>query len=155
MVSRSPRPTGTSIALSPSASPVSAEDQGPYPVVSLRESSIVTLASHGVLDADQVAAAWRFRKAWEVLADLRRPSRLFERVDCAFRSEARIECEDEARRELAHCRQLLGAHGFDLLVKVCAEGWHIRDLYSTRRERDTATDLLRIHLDSLVELTRG
>lgn len=123
-------------------------------IVSLRDSSVVTMATHGVLDADQVAAAWRLRKAWEVLVGLRRPTHLFERIDgCGI--ARRSEREEEARGELRRCRELLGAHGFDLLVKVCAEGYHIRDLYPTRRERDTATDLLRIHLTSLAGLMRG
>lgn len=125
-------------------------------VVGLRESSIVTLAAQRMLTADQVDAAWRFRRAWEDLADMRRPSRLFERVDYSrsFMSQAWLEREDKARQEIDCCRQLLGAHGFDLIVKVCAEGHHIRDLYPTRRERDTAADILRVHLSSLADMWR-
>lgn len=120
-------------------------------VVSLRESSIVTLARNGVLNADQVDAAWHFRKAWEDLSRLRQPSLLFEKIDgCGFPQElARGEREEESRRLLTRCRILLGQHGFDLVTKICGEGYHIRDLYHSRRERDTATDLLRIHLTGL------
>jgi hypothetical protein len=133
------------------------EQAEPEVVVNLREeSSIDTLAAQRMLSADQVDAAWHFRRAWEAAADLRRPSRLFERVDYsrAFMSQECIEREDEARQELARCRQLLGAHGFDLVVSVCAEGHHIRDLYATRRERDTASDILRVHLTSLAAMWR-
>src|SRR6188768_4157465 len=39
-------------------------------VVSLRENSIISLAAHGVLDANQVAAAWHFRKAFETVRNI-------------------------------------------------------------------------------------
>lgn len=124
-----------------------AEKREVAPVVSLRESSIITLASHGLLDADQVAAAMRFRAAWEAYANLHRSGRSLERVDGGRRvAEPR---GNEASRMLKRYRALLGAHGFDLLIRVCGEGHHIRDLYQTRRERDTATDILRIHLSAL------
>lgn len=120
-------------------------------VVNLRESSIVSLASHDVLDVDQVAAAFRFRRQWEELARLRRPANLFERIDTGGQqSIERAEREDEARRYLMRCRTLLGLHGFELLTKICGEGYHIRDLYpASRRDRDTATDMLRVHLTCL------
>ena len=50
-------------------------------VVSLRESSIVTMAAHGVLDADQVAAAFRFRHAWETVQQMRPAALGFDRMD--------------------------------------------------------------------------
>ena len=108
-----------------------------------------------MLDADQVAAAWRFGKAWELFVRLRRPSQLSERIDGSRQPDVRFEREDEARRELKRCRDIVGEHGFDLLVKVCAEGYHIRDLYPTRRERDTMSDLRRIHLESIKEIEHG
>jgi len=39
-------------------------------------------------------------------------------------------------------------------VSICAEGHAIGDLYSTRRQRDSASDILRVHLDELVALWR-
>jgi hypothetical protein len=127
-----------------------AENKESAPVVSLRESSIITLASHGLLDADQVAAAMRFRAAWESYANLHRSGRMLERIDGGRQiTEPR---GNEASRTLKRYRALLGAHGFDLLIRVCGEGHHIRDLYQTRRERDTATDVLRIHLSALAAL---
>jgi hypothetical protein len=130
-----------------------AEEQ-PGEVVGLRDSSIVTLAAHGLLDADQVAAAWRFRRVWEEFAELEQPAQRFERVDHTGDGLARIERQHKARREMKRCRKLLGQHGFQLVTKVCGEGWHIRDLCSTRRERDTAADVLRIHLASLAAMWR-
>jgi len=121
-------------------------------VVNLRESSVVTLAAVGALDADQVAAAFRMRSEWETFASLRRPSALFERVDSGGDKAARQERANAAHQQLKRARALLGDHGFKLLMQVCGEGHHIRDLYRTRRERDTATDMLRIHLSALAAM---
>jgi hypothetical protein len=43
-------------------------------VVNLRENSTITLAAKGVLDATQVAAAFRFRNAWETVQGARQAS---------------------------------------------------------------------------------
>lgn len=123
-------------------------------IVNLRESSVVTLAAYGTLDADQIAAAFRFRNEWEALVNLRRPSALFERVDGMGSGLAGVERGNAAHQQLKRARVLLGEHGFALLTKVCGEGYHVRDLYQTRRERDTATDILRIHLDALATMWR-
>lgn len=123
-------------------------------VVNLRESSVVTLAASGVLSADQVAAAFRFRNEWETLASLRRPTALFERVDSKGDGLARTERHNSAHQQLKRARLLLGEHGFMLLTKICGEGYHVRDLYAARRDRDTATDILRIHLSALAAMWR-
>lgn len=117
-------------------------------VLQIRESSISSLAAHGLLDVDQVAAAMRFRDAWQLVAIASRPHRDFERVDGHARS-TRTEAETAARAILKQCRFAAGQYGFELLVKVCGEGFHVRDLYQSRRERDTATDLLRINLSNI------
>ncbi|MDX0230249.1 hypothetical protein GOC14_06770 [Sinorhizobium meliloti] len=122
------------------------------PVVALRESSIVSLASHGILDATQVAAALQFRDLWEQFIDISRPSMMFERVDQSRKQSGRIEARDTAKKELARFRTVVGVHGFQLLAKVCGDGFHIRDLYKTRRERDTAVDMLKIHLTEIATL---
>lgn len=129
-------------------------DEQPGEVVGLRDSSIVTLAAHGLLDADQVAAAWRFRRTWEDYAELEQPALRFERIDQSGDGLARIERQHKARCEMKRCRRLLGQHGFMLVTRICGEGWHIRDLCATRRERDTAADVLRIHLASLAAMWR-
>jgi len=122
------------------------------PVVAMRESSIVSLASHGLLDAAQVAAALRFRDLWEQFVDVSRPALLFERVDNAPKTSDRVAARDTAKKELARFRTVVGVHGFQLLSKVCGDGFHIRDLYKTRRERDTAVDMLKIHLTEIALL---
>jgi hypothetical protein len=121
------------------------------PVVALRESSIASLAAHGLLDADQVAAAMRFREAWEKLVACGHPGYLLERVDVVPHSTF-AERADAAQRQLERCRNIAGVHGFRLLIKVCGEGYHIRDLYGSRRDRDTATDVLRIQLSAIARL---
>ena len=145
---------GASRITLPVVFPAARLEEQPGEVVGLRDSSIVTLAAHGLLDADQVAAAWRFRKAWEDFAELERPIDRFERVDHSGDGLARIARQHEARREMKRCRRLLGRHGFQLVTRICGEGWHIRDLCTTRRERDVASDVLRIHLTSLAAMWR-
>lgn len=123
-------------------------------VVSLRESSVTVLAAHGLLDATQVNAAFRFRNLWEALDDdPRRHSSPFERLGgFPARKTAESERAAEAKRALKRLRPLLGVRGFDLVVHICAEGYHVRDLCQTRRERDTATDMLRAHLSDLAAI---
>lgn len=121
-------------------------------VVPLRENSIITLAQHGVLDADQVAAAWRFRRAYELVRDVR--TNELDEIRTQRRPSGLAEKRIAAVNELKLAKRYLGAHGYALVVSVCGDGFHIRDIYKTRRERDTATDVLRIHLSGLAGLWR-
>lgn len=114
----------------------------------IRDSSIATLAAHGLLDAEQVSAALRFRDLWERYINLSRPAMAFERIDRS-RSPADLSAKGEAKKELAKIRSITGNYGFQLLSRVCGDGFHIRDLYSARRDRDTHTDLLRILLSQV------
>lgn len=122
-------------------------------VVSLRDSSIVTLAAHGVIDANQVEAAWRFRKAWETVQAPGTVSAGFQEwVDTTCRPAELAERRLAAAGDLRNARRILGNHGYMLVSKVCGEGWHIRDLYHKRGERDAMTLMLRIHLASLARI---
>jgi len=114
-------------------------------LIPIRDSSIATLAAHGLLDAEQVSAALHFRDLWERYCNLSRPAMAFERID-ASRSPDVLSAKAEAKKELAKIRGITGNYGFQLLSKICGDGYHIRDLYSGRRERDTHTDLLKILL---------
>ena len=122
-------------------------------VVNLREWSVATLAAHGVLDADQVAAAFRFRNAWETVQGARQASIGFsEWIDAGcraagFQRAPHGRCGHTQAVSTAAWRAWLSPGG-----QVCGDGHHIRDLYPTRRARDTATDLLRIHLSDLAAL---
>jgi hypothetical protein len=124
-------------------------------VVGIKQSSVVTLASHGLLDVDQVAAAFRFRNSFEVTIEAKRQSIGFNEWQAPGPIPAGVaESRLIAKQDLRAARALLGSHGYMLVGKVCGEGWHIGDLYRTRRERDTMTDMLRIHLTSLAKLWR-
>lgn len=123
-------------------------------VVSLRESSVMTLGRLGLLDGPQVDAAFRFRNLWQALDDdPRRHASPSERVGGkGQRKTAEGERVAAARRTLQRVRPLLGVRGFDLVARVCGDGYHIRDLCQSRRERDTATDNLRMHLSDLAAI---
>jgi hypothetical protein len=118
-------------------------------VVSLREWSVKTLA----LEPEQKAAAERFCRSWETVHRVRTNATSFgERVDNGKRQSPFSERSLTAAQDLRHCRILLGEHGYALVGKVCGDGYHIRDLYRTRRERDMANDLLKIHLTALAAM---
>jgi hypothetical protein len=142
----------------PYYSPTHSEDLGNprhVQVTVLRDWSITTLAAHGALDADQVAAAVRFRRAWETVQSIRPAAIGFdERIGNGRVPAGFAERQIEAATELRLARRELGADGYMLLGKICGEGEHIRDLYRTRRERDTATDNLRAHLSRLAAKRR-
>ena len=129
------------------------EPIGDSPVVSLRDSSIVTLANHGGLTGMQVAAAWKFRRKWEEAQDIHhaRATHL-ERIDIVGRTGDGLDHRPDALDELERCRVMLGVHGYRLVVQVCGYGYHIRDLHRQRRDRDTSTDMLRHYLTLLGEL---
>jgi hypothetical protein len=124
-------------------------------VVNLRESSVITLAAHGVLNAAQVAAAFRFRNSWDAVQAARPASIGFEDwVQVGRPPVTFAEHQLAAAGDLRSCRDKIGEHGYVLLATVCGKGYHIRDMFRTRRERDTMTDLLRLHLDALAAMWR-
>ena len=124
-------------------------------IVGIRRSSVVTLAAHRVLDADQVAAAFRFRNAFEITVEAKRKSIGFNEWQPPERTPQTLaEVRTAAAQDLRAARALLGSHGYMLVGKVCGEGFHLADLYRTTRERQTMTDMLKIHLLSLAKLWR-
>ena len=121
-------------------------------IIALRESSVITLARVGALNDLQVAAAFRLARLVQT-ANAEAGSRFRQYVDGGERTPL-AERATEAMRELRNARQLLGRHGYSLAVSICAEGHALADLYPTRRQRDTASDVLRVHLDELVAMWR-
>jgi hypothetical protein len=120
-------------------------------VIRLREWSVMTLP----LEQEQKDAAQRFCRSWEAVQGMRTAAASFvERIDSGRRATSFAETSMTAAADLRHARILLGEHGYALVGKVCGDGYHIRDLYRTRRERDTAADLLRIHITSLAAMWR-
>jgi hypothetical protein len=124
-------------------------------VLALRQSSVATLAAHGAIDASQVAAAFRFRNAFEIVVEAKRESIGFAEWQSPGPPPPEIaEARAGAAQDLKHARHLLGAHGYALIGRVVGEGYHLADLFSLRRERDAMTWMLKIHLTSLARFWR-
>lgn len=125
-------------------------------VVNIRESAVAALAARGVLDAAQVAAAHHFRRIWEAASGVslpaQDPARIY--VDGGGRREPLNVRQANADAQLQQAKQVLGVTGFCLCVLLCGERRSLHEICRTRRERDTAADLLRIHLDTLAALWR-
>ena len=66
-----------------------------------------------------------------------------------FRCEGLSSRQADAANELSRARLLLGERAYALVVRVCAEGYGLRELAATRRERDTLADVLRLSLSDL------
>lgn len=121
-------------------------------VVSLRQSSVVELGERKLLNDTQVEAAFRFRNAWSALEPMPRAISPFDTRARGAPPLADVERAAEAKKMLRRCKALLGVRGFDLVSRVCGDGYHIRDLCNSRRERDTMTDLLRMHLSDVAAI---
>lgn len=121
-------------------------------VISLRESAVVAMARIGALDALQVEAAFRFRNL--VQATHNEQGRAYHEFIDGGEHVAPSERVTDAMKQLRRCRQLLGRHGFNLISSVCYEGFNLTDMYPGRRQRDTAADVLRVHLSELAEMFR-
>lgn len=118
-------------------------------VVNIRESTVATLAAQGLIDPAQAAAANRFKRLWELAHTVRFAGPRTERTSGGGNGMSFAEVQANARAELAHAKVLLGEHGFRLVSMVCGEGYAVRDMTVTRRQRDTAHDMLKIYLDQL------
>jgi hypothetical protein len=124
-------------------------------VVNLRQSATASLAAYGILDKTQIAAANRFGAYWEIAHGLRLSANVLrEHVDTGRRGSSAPERQIAAADELSRAHAILGDHGFRLVSQICGQGFAIREIYASRRQRDTATDMLRIHLDSLATMWR-
>lgn len=122
-------------------------------LVSLREDSVTVLARIGAIDADQIEAALRFRNALETVVEAKAESIGFREYQSpGKKAQEIVERRAVAKRELQEARNLLGAYMYALVGRVAGEGYAIRDLFRTRRERDTHHDMLKIGLQQLSAL---
>jgi hypothetical protein len=122
-------------------------------ILSLRPSSVATLAAHGAIDASQVAAAFRVRNAFEVTVEAKRESIGFAEWQAPGPPPPELaEIRAGAAKDLKQARGLLGAHGYALIGRVVGEGYHLADLFAQRREREVMTFMLKLHLTSLARL---
>ena len=122
--------------------------------VNIRESAVATLASRGLLNAAQVAAADRVRQLWERLGGAGAGAIDYSRtyVDGGRTKDPISATQMNAGRELAQCRQLLGVRVYKLVVAVCGERHAMTELFPVKRDRLTATDNLRAGLDDLASM---
>jgi hypothetical protein len=132
--------------------PISASNPREIPaIVNVHESAIVTLAARGKLDAAQVKAADHFRKLWEALggkgASGIDPGRIV--VDGGKMPDGISHRQLAAGQELRKCRALLGVRGYQLVALVCGQGMALNEIATSKRERLTAADMLRMCLDDL------
>ena len=120
-------------------------------VVNIRESGIATLAAKGGLNMVQVAAADRFRQLWETMGGAGAGAIDYtrEHVDGGPAREPITERQTVAGKEINRARNLVGKHGFELVTMIAGQRMSLHELYTTRRERDTAADMLRVYLTQL------
>jgi hypothetical protein len=118
-----------------------------------RRGSVAALAALGILDLGQIRAALRFRQAWETVGGTGSASAGFaEKVDRTPDPAAPRLRRLSAAADLRASRSLLGAHGYMLVGRVCGDGAGIGELCRTRRQRQTAIDMLKTHLAELAAL---
>lgn len=126
--------------------------------VNIRESAISVLASKGAINEAQAAAAVQFRSLYETMggAGARSINWLNEVVDGG---KARLDIGERqmaAGLSLKSARMALvkthGEYAWKLIGYICGEGRSVHELTTTRRQRDTMTDNLRMYLDCLAEL---
>jgi len=106
------------------------------------------LAAAGVLNVNQVEAAWDFIRLWREMAEGRSAYDLLLADEFRPSSERAVA----AKQQLQQIRGETGGHGFELLIRVTVEGFSISDLFESRRMRDTHTDMLRVHLTEVSTL---
>lgn len=126
-------------------------------MVNIRESAVTTLASRGVLDAAQVAAANRFRALFETMGGKGSGAMDYSRehVDGGKAREPITERQLSAGQELARCRALLGVRLYGLVSTVCGEGRSLHEVAGqNKRARLVAADCLRWALDDLAAMWR-
>lgn len=123
-------------------------------VINIRESGIATLAAKGKLDAAQVCAADKVRQLWETMGGAGAGAIDYSRehVDGGPSREPITQRQVSAGKEVARIRNLVGKHGFELVIMIAGRGLSLHEVYTTRRERDTAADMLRVYLTQLAEM---
>lgn len=105
------------------------------------------------IDSDQVSAAFRFRNAFYIVLDAKHESMGFREWQAPRGNPPTIQQSRlTAQGDLDSARKLLGAYLYALTGRICGEGYCVRDLFETRRERDTHSDIFRIALGQLGSL---
>lgn len=122
-------------------------------VVNVKESTVTTLSAQKLITPAQAAVAERFRRHWELVHSVKFTGALAHMTVGGGGGQPNFaEMQGNSRYELERAKTLLGEHGFRLVAMICGDGYAVREMTSSRRARETATDMLRIHLDQLAEL---
>lgn len=118
------------------------------------ESAIETLHSRKLITNLQKIAADKVRELWEAYTKAGVPAFDYsaDRVSAGRAPVPVSETQIAARDELRRIRLYVGQRGLDLLTKICGEGVPLKDIGHTNRERTTAADNLRTHLDDVARL---
>lgn len=123
-------------------------------LVNIRESAVETLFARGQLDKAQKRAADRFRGFWEAMggAGAKAMDYTREYVDGGRSAESLTDRQINAGKELMQARSLLGARNYDLVCKICGEGFALDEICRSKREKLTAADNLRSNLNDLAAM---
>lgn len=126
--------------------------------VNTLESPISYLASKGVLEPHQVAAADIFRQLYERVGGSGAKAMDYTQPFVDGGNVARSPLREGLRHaglELVSAHDALdkayGLYGYRLVCYICGEGRHIRELTATRRQETTMIDNLKAYLDCLAE----
>jgi hypothetical protein len=120
-----------------------------------RESEIAFLYSRGAISQSQLAAADRFRKLFEAMggAGAKAMDTTKEFVEGGRFPEPIGERAIDAGKKLALAYEALvashGLYSWKVVGYICGQGVSVQQMTSTRRQRDTMLDNLRMYLDCL------
>lgn len=119
--------------------------------VNIKESAVATMFARGHLEPHQVLAADKFRYLWEALGGSGAGAFDYSRepVDGGGSRDSISERQMDAGKQLAKARSLLGFRGYTLVSRICGEGYSLGEIGISNREKTTAADNLRTHLDDL------
>lgn len=122
--------------------------------VNVRESAVGTLAARKLIDEAQAEAAVRFRRNWEATggAGAQAIDYSKDKVDGGKIADPIDISQMRAARKLAEAERTLGERNYELVRSVCGEGKAMTELFTSKRDRLTATDNLRASLDDLARI---
>lgn len=122
--------------------------------VNIRESAVGTLAARKLIDEAQAEAAIHFRRHWETTGGVgaRAIDYSRDKVDGGRIADPIDVAQMRAAKKLAEAKEELGTRNYELVRSVCGEGRAMTEIYSTKRDRLTATDNLRASLDDLARI---
>lgn len=123
-------------------------------VINIHESAVETLYAKRLLNSAQKRAADKFRGYWETMGG-KGASAIDYSKDVVDGGKSPQDISDhqwQAGEELRRCFEKLKARDYDLVAKVCGQGFGLAEVGATKRQRHTAADNLRAALDDLADM---